>query len=215
MKASETKKTADVKKVTEAAENATTVIEGSEMGEVKIHENVISSLVRQAALSIDGVSRLAGSTLVDSIAEIVGSRRMQSRAITVEMEENNRVAVELKINIKCDFNVPEVAQAVQKAVIEKIEKITGMTVTSAMGCGAQRGGNGMYRGVPVSMSLRPTVEVSVVVSRIPPEVVVETAKQALHTGNLGDGKIFLTPVEDAVKVRTGETGHDALQDEAS
>ena len=84
-----------------------------------------------------------------------------------------------------------------------------------MGCGAQRGGNGMYRGVPVSMSLRPTVEVSVVVSRIPPEVVVETAKQALHTGNLGDGKIFLTPVEDAVKVRTGETGHDALQDEAS
>ena len=93
--------------------------------------------------------------------------------------------------------------------------ITGMTVTSAMGCGAQRGGNGMYRGVAVSMSLRPTVEVSVVVSRIPPEVVVETAKQALHTGNLGDGKIFLTPVEDAVKVRTGETGHDALQDEAS
>ena len=93
--------------------------------------------------------------------------------------------------------------------------ITGMTVTSAMGCGAQRGGNGMYRGVPVSMSLRPTVEVSVVVSRIPPEVVVETAKQALHTGNLGDGKIFLTPVEDAVKVRTGETGHDALQDEGS
>ena len=90
---------------------------------------MISSLVRQAALSIDGVSRLAGSTLVDNIAEIVGSRRMQSRAITVEMEENNRVAVELKINIKCDFNVPEVAQAVQKAVIEKIEKITGMTVT--------------------------------------------------------------------------------------
>ena len=129
MKASETKKTADVKKVTEAAENATTVIEGSEMGEVKIHENVISSLVRQAALSIDGVSRLAGSTLVDNIAEIVGSRRMQSRAITVEMEENNRVAVELKITIKCDCNVPEVAQAVQKAVIEKIEKITGMTVT--------------------------------------------------------------------------------------
>ena len=93
MKASETKKTADVKKVTEAAENATTVIEGSEMGEVKIHENVISSLVRQAALSIDGVSRLAGSTLVDNIAEIVGSRRMQSRAITIEMADNNSVSI--------------------------------------------------------------------------------------------------------------------------
>ena len=85
-----------------------------------------------------------------------------------------------------------------------------MTVTSAMGCGAQRGGNGMYRGVPVSMSLRPTVEVSVVVSRIPPEVVVETAKQALHTGNLGDGKIFLYNVEEVVRVRTGEMGKAAL-----
>ena len=91
--------------------------------------------------------------------------------------------------------------------------ITGMTVTSTMGCGAQRGGNGMYRGVPVSMALRPTVQVSVVVSGIPPERVIETAKQALHTGKLGDGKIFVTSVEEAVKVRTGETGYDALQDE--
>lgn len=91
--------------------------------------------------------------------------------------------------------------------------ITGMTVTSAMGCGAQRGGNGMYRGVPVSMSLRPTVQVSVIVSRISPELVIETAKQALHTGQLGDGKIFVSPVEEAVKVRTGETGHEALRDE--
>lgn len=91
--------------------------------------------------------------------------------------------------------------------------ITGMTVTSTMGCGAQRGGNGMYRGVPVSMALRPTVQVSVVVSGIPPERVIETAKQALHTGKLGDGKIFVTSVKEAVKVRTGETGYDALQDE--
>lgn len=92
--------------------------------------------------------------------------------------------------------------------------ITGMTVTSAMGCGAQRGGNGMYRGVPVSMSLRPVVQVSVVVSRIAPDLVVETAKQALQTGQLGDGKIFISDVEDAVKVRTGETGYLALQDKA-
>ena len=93
--------------------------------------------------------------------------------------------------------------------------ITGMTVTSAMGCGAQRGGNGMYRGVPVSMSLRPTVQVSVVVSKISPDLVVKTATDALQTGQLGDGKIFVTPVEAAIKVRTGETGHAALQDEAS
>ena len=92
--------------------------------------------------------------------------------------------------------------------------ITGMTVTSAMGCGAQRGGNGMYRGVPVSMSLRPVVQVSVVVSKVSPDLVVETAEKALRTGHLGDGKIFISPVGEAVKVRTGEKGYAALLDEA-
>ncbi len=112
-----------------AAANTTTVLEGSEMGEVKIHENVIASLVRRAALSIEGVSRLAGSTLVDNIAEIVGSRRMQARAIAVDMGEDNRVAVEIKLNLKFGFKVPQVAEQVQKAVIEEIEATTGMTVT--------------------------------------------------------------------------------------
>lgn len=96
---------------------------------MKVHENVIASLVRRAALSVEGVSRLAGSTLVDNIAEIVGSRRMQSRAITIEMADNNRVSIEIKLILKADFNIPEVAAQVQKAVIERVEKVTGMTVT--------------------------------------------------------------------------------------
>ncbi len=116
------------KKSTVPAEHATAVLEGSGMGEVKIHENVIASLVRRAALSVDGVSRLAGNTLVDNIAEIVGSRRMQARSIAIDMGENNRVSVELKINLKFGFSVPAVAEQVQKAVIEGIEKVTGMTV---------------------------------------------------------------------------------------
>ena len=99
------KAAADSKKTAAPAAEAaaTTVLEGSEMGEVKIHENVIASLVRRAALSIEGVSRLAGSTLVVNIAEIVGSRRMQARAIAVDMAENNRVSVEIKLNIKTGF----------------------------------------------------------------------------------------------------------------
>lgn len=101
----------------------------SELGEVKIHENVIASLVRRAALSVDGISRLAGNTLVDSIAEVVGSRRMQSRAITIEMGDNNRVAIEIKLVLKFGCNIPEVAGKVQKSVIEGVEKVTGMTVT--------------------------------------------------------------------------------------
>ena len=124
MKAAANSKKAEAPQV----ENTTAALEGSELGEVKVHENVIASLVRRAALSVEGVSRLAGSTLVDNIAEIVGSRRMQARAITVDMAENNRVSVEIKLNIKTGYNVPQVATAVQKAVIEEIEKTTGMTV---------------------------------------------------------------------------------------
>lgn len=119
----------DSKKQEVPQEHSTTVLEGSELGEVKVHENVIATLVRKAALSIEGVARLAGSTLVDNIAEIVGSRRMQARSITIDMTDNNRVAVEVKLNIKFGYNVPELAQKVQKAVIEGIESVTGMTVT--------------------------------------------------------------------------------------
>lgn len=103
-------------------------VETTDMGEVRIHENVISALVRRAALEIEGVSRLSGSTLVDNIAEIVGSRRMQDRAITVDLEEDNRVRIDVKVNIKFGFKVPVVATALQKTIIEQVENATGMTV---------------------------------------------------------------------------------------
>ena len=123
MKASnETRKTEQ-----ETVQN-TALIEGSEMGDVKIHENVIAALVRQAALEQEGVSRLAGSALVDDIANLVGSRRMQARAISVELAEDSRVAIEIKLNLIFGFRIPEVAERVQKAVISTVEEITGMTV---------------------------------------------------------------------------------------
>ena len=110
------------------SENTTAVLGDSDIGEVKIHENVISALARRAALEVEGVSRLAGSLLVDNIAEIVGSRRMQDRAITVQMGDSNRVSLEIKLNIKFGFRLPKVAAAVQKAVISAVENTTGMTV---------------------------------------------------------------------------------------
>ena len=111
------------------AQSPTVVLEDSGIGDVKIHENVISTLARRATLSIEGVSRLAGSLLVDNIAEIVGSRRMQERSIAVSMDESNRVSLEIKVNITVGYRVPDVASAVQKAVISEIEAATGMTVT--------------------------------------------------------------------------------------
>lgn len=112
-----------------AAANAGTVLEDTGMGEVKIHENVISSLVRKAAMSVDGVSRLSGSQLVDIIAETVGSRRMQDRAIAIQIDDAGRAAIDIKLNLKFGFKIPEVSSAVQKAVIAEVENTTGMTVT--------------------------------------------------------------------------------------
>ena len=90
--------------------------------------------------------------------------------------------------------------------------ITGMTVTNVLGCGMQKGSTEYYRGVPVETHLLPKVKTEIVVCKVPVETVVETAKDVLYTGKIGDGKIFVYDVADVVKVRTGESGYDALQD---
>ena len=89
--------------------------------------------------------------------------------------------------------------------------ITGMTVTHVMGYGAQKGKPEYYRGVLIDSNLLPKIQVEMVVSAIPVRDVIETAKKALYTGHIGDGKIFVYDVENVVKIRTGEEGYDALQ----
>lgn len=88
--------------------------------------------------------------------------------------------------------------------------VTGMTVTQVMGCGAQKGRTGYYRGVSMTMSLLPKLKVDIVVSTVPVERVIAVAKQTLYTGHMGDGKIFVYNVENVVRVRTGEEGYAAL-----
>lgn len=92
--------------------------------------------------------------------------------------------------------------------------VTGMTVTNVMGCGVQKGHIRKYRGVEIEeMNLNPKMKLEMVVSAVPVEKVIESARRVLYTGNIGDGKIFVYDVEDVVKVRTGERGYDALQGE--
>ena len=92
--------------------------------------------------------------------------------------------------------------------------VTGMTVTQVMGCGTQKGHMNYYRGVQVEeVALLPKIKLEVVVSKVPVDQVVETAKKALYTGNIGYGKICVYDVENVIKVRTGEQGFDALQGE--
>lgn len=90
--------------------------------------------------------------------------------------------------------------------------ITGMTVTNVLGCGMQKGSTEFYRGVPLETHLLPKIKTEIVVCKIPVETVVETAKKVLYSGRIGDGKIFVYDVADVIKVRTGESGYDALQD---
>ena len=91
--------------------------------------------------------------------------------------------------------------------------VTGMTVTQVLGCGIQKGKTEYYRGVPMAINLLPKVQVGIVVSKVPVAGVIDAAKKSLYTGHIGDGKIFVYDVENVVKVRTGEEGHDAIQGE--
>jgi Amt family ammonium transporter len=89
--------------------------------------------------------------------------------------------------------------------------ITGVTVTNVLGYGIQRGQQ-KYRGVAMEAQLLPKVQIDIVVSKVPVDLLVDTARKVLYTGNIGDGKIFVYDVENVIKVRTGEQGFDALQD---
>lgn len=91
--------------------------------------------------------------------------------------------------------------------------ITGMTVTNVLGCGVQKGKPEYYRGAVQEITLHPRVQVEIVVSKIPVKTVVEAAKNVMYTGHIGDGKIFVYDVENVIKIRTGEEGESALQDE--
>ncbi len=91
--------------------------------------------------------------------------------------------------------------------------ITGMTVTNVFGYGAQKGHAVYFRGSPVSSRLLPKLKIEIVICKIPVETLVKTVQDTLYTGNYGDGKLFIYDVEDVVKIRTGERGYDALQDE--
>jgi len=91
--------------------------------------------------------------------------------------------------------------------------VTGITVTNVLGCGMQKGKTEYYRGAEVEANLLPKVKVEVVVCKVPARAVIDAAKNVLYTGHIGDGKIFVYGIDNVVKVRTGEEGYEALQDD--
>ena len=102
--------------------------QNTEYGQIKIHEGAIATIVRKAACSVDGVTRITGSSFVDNLAEIVGSKKMQDRSIAIEMGDNS-VQVEIKVILAYGTHIPEVGREIQLAVIREISAITGMQVS--------------------------------------------------------------------------------------
>ncbi len=88
--------------------------------------------------------------------------------------------------------------------------IQGMTVSEVKGYGRQKGHTEIYRGAEYAVDFIPKVKVEIVVPSDRCEEVVEIVRKSAYTGKIGDGKIFVVPVDDAIRVRTGERGADAL-----
>ena len=97
-----------------------------------------------------------------------------------------------------------------KKSLDKLE-ITGMTVTQVCGCGIQKGNTELYRGNEYSSHLLPKIKVEIVISTIPLGLLIDTLKEVLYTGNIGDGKIFVYELENVIKIRTGAEGKQALE----
>ena len=98
-------------------------------GDLVIHESAVSSIIRRVVTGVPGVSRLTGSSFVDNIAEIVRSRKIQDRAITLRLSEDS-VSVEISLYVYFGFSIPEVAKTLQKDVTEKLVSLTGLKVTN-------------------------------------------------------------------------------------
>jgi len=88
--------------------------------------------------------------------------------------------------------------------------IQGLTVSEVKGFGRQKGQTEIYRGAEYAVSFLPKVKVEVVIEDSQVERTVDAIRKAAGTGKIGDGKIFVTPIEQAVRIRTGESGADAL-----
>lgn len=163
-----------------------------------------------------------------SIMDITGMEMEENENTDLGIGEYDKASEALKnasVKVIKAPTYPEAYSGIHKVVIiaklsryDKLRKamndlgVTGMTVTQVMGCGIQKGAGEKYRGVEMDATLLPKVKLEIVVAKIPVEKVIETAKRALFTGHIGDGKIFVYNVGKVVKIRTGEEDVEALAD---
>jgi nitrogen regulatory protein P-II 1 len=102
------------------------------------------------------------------------------------------------------FKLDEVKNALTKIGVQ------GMTVTEVKGFGRQRGHTEVYRGAEYKIDFLPKVKIELITSEEMIPQVIETIERAAKTGKIGDGKIFVSPIEEVIRIRTGERGRDAI-----
>lgn len=153
--------------------------------------------------------------VINNIMTTSQNKQNQTTTNIKNSETNEEISVTENNNSKITKVVMLINQNKFETLKEAMNNIgiTGMTVTKVLGCGMQKGNNEYYRGIPIEITLLPKIKVELVVCKIPIKKVIDTAQKILYTGNIGDGKIFTYDVENVIKVRTGEQGYEALQDE--
>lgn len=102
------------------------------------------------------------------------------------------------------FKLDEVKEALQEIGLQ------GITVTEAKGFGRQKGHTELYRGAEYVVDFLPKVKIEIVVADDAVERATEAVRKAAHTGRIGDGKIFVSHIEEVIRIRTGETGSEAI-----
>ena len=167
-------------------------------------------------------SAYAGFSLMDVSGSMIMEENENTQLGVSEYEAASEVqknaAVKVVRQPAMDTGMYKVVILAKLSRYDKLRKamnavgVNGMTVTQVMGCGIQKGSGERYRGAEVDATLLPKVKVEVVIGNLPVDTVVEAAREALYTGHIGDGKIFVYSVDKIIKIRTGEEDLAALKD---
>lgn len=122
----------------------------------------------------------------------------------------------LKFNVGGEINMKKIEAIIKPFKLDEVKEalqdvgLQGITVTEAKGFGRQKGHTELYRGAEYVVDFLPKVKVEIVVADETVEPAIEAIRKAAQTGRIGDGKIFVSSVEEVIRIRTGETGVDAI-----
>jgi nitrogen regulatory protein P-II 2 len=137
-------------------------------------------------------------------ARLARGAPIKARPILSRVRENEGLTMKLVVAIIKPFKLDEVRQALTAI------GVSGMTVTEVKGYGRQKGHTEVYRGAEYVVNFLPKLRIEIAVASDLADKAVEVITSSARTGQIGDGKIFVTPIDHALRIRTGETDSDAL-----